>query len=466
MRAAIAATVAASALALLLSPTHPVLAAPASAQEAVYSFAFENADVAQVAEEVLGAIGARYSIDPSVSGKITFRIDQRLTRPQLLQAFEAALATSNIAIVPSGDTLVVTSQSKARSAAVVRPSTEGVRRAGYEVVAVPLSYAVPSEVAKALEAITGSDQVLYASDKLGLLVLAGSGAQLQSTLESVKVLDQGGLETSRLRWYELSQAPASQVAAELEDLLKAAGISSVRVAPLKRLNGIILIGTTDKVLSEVAQWMPRLDAPTSDAASSLWVYRPRNASAEALARTLNEVLGSQSTVQATQTTPSDRVRPSTSETVSSSSPASFSRTEAEDLVRAAVDKETNTLLVSAPAWRWVQIQRILAEIDRPQPQILIEGSVLEVSLRKEFRAGVDWSKLATGDGVSVRSIGNAQGSVGPTYPGFSVTFLEGDFAAAINALGSKTDVDVVSAESHWNRDINEKVQLMVAPIFA
>ena len=462
-RGAILALALAAAASPGLLTTAPAAAAATDAgREAAYTFAFQDAEISQVAAEVLGSLGLTFSVDPSVSGRISFRIDQRLTRAQLLQAFEAALAANNVVLVRQGDVLLLTARNKAKTAAAVRPAAEGRSRGGYEVVAAPVSFALPTEVAKALEAITGPGVVLSANDRLGLIVLAGSGPQLQSALESLKVFDQSGLEGSRIRWFELSQAPAAQVASELESLLKAAGVSSVRVAPLKRLNGLILFGSSNVALDQASNWVPRLDVPTKDTAASLWVYNPRNTSAEALARTLNAISSTQTQVE--QTGLSERSPSPRSAASSPSSPEIASTLSAsapvEEAVRAAVDKDTNTLLVSAPAWQWVQLQRVLAQIDRPQAQVLIEATVLEVTLRNEFRLGVDWSVMAASGRLQVSSVGSETGAIGPTYPGFSVTFLDSDVQAAISALGARTNVEVVSAPKIVTLD-NRTAHLLV-----
>jgi general secretion pathway protein D len=441
MPAAAALLVVGSALPAFAAPTRPASTAP---QEAAYTFAFQDAEITQVVQEILGDLGLKYSIDPSVSGKMSFRIDQRLTRAQLLQAFETALAANNVTMVRDGETLVVTSRTKAKSVAGVRPLGEGVHGVGYEVVAVPLSYAVATEVAKALDAIGGPGSVIYANDKLGLVILGGSGQELQSALETVKVFDQSGLQSSKIRWFELSQAPADTVANELETLLKAAGIGGVSVAPLKRLNGLIVFGRTSKALEEVSQWVYRLDAPTKDAVSTLWAYHPKNTSAEALSKTLNSLMASQGGVEpapsrlarATGLQTQGETAELTQQTVTASS---------DDFLRAAVDKETNTLLVSAPAWKWIKVQKILAEIDRPQSQLLIEATIVEVTLGSEFRLGVDWSVLSDSKKLSVQSNRTATGVVAPTFPGFSITYLGGDVQAALNALGTRTNIEVISA---------------------
>ncbi len=438
---------------LLSLSADPVLArqarpAPAARAES-YTFAFRDADVAQVVEEVLGgALSLTYTLDPGVTGKMSFRIDQRLTRPQLFEAIEAALAANDIALVREGESVKVVPRAKAKASSGIRSVGEVGRRAGYDVVAVPLSYASPTEVSKALEAMTASNTVLYANDKQGLLILGGIGSELQSALDVVKVFDRSGFENSRIRWFDLSQAPAGTVAIELDRLLQAGGMNSVTVVPLKRLNGLIVFARTGQALDEVARWVSRLDIVARDAGASLYVYRPRSASAEDLGATLGSVLNGQNdTAQggasrgdasAAATTTSNSVSPPTNGAWSSGR-------DGDDAVRIGVNKASNSLLIFAAPSRWVQIQRILDEIDRPASQVLIEASILEVRLSNDLKYGVDWSVLSNSGKLGVSSVYNDSGTVGPAFPGFSVTYLTSDIKAAISALGSKTDVEVVSA---------------------
>jgi general secretion pathway protein D len=443
--------VAASALSLGLGPlaSSPARAQAASAdREALYTFAFQDADIALATREVFEAIGVAYTIDPSVNGKISFRIEQRLSKAQLLQAFEAALAVNDVALVRNGETLLVTAKTKARSATGLRVLGDGSRNLGFELVAIPLSFAAPTEVSKALDAIAGKDLVVYSSDTLGLLVLAGGGQELKSALDTIQLLDQSGLQDTRLRWFDLSNASAATVASELETLGKAAGISGLSVLPLKRLNGIMVFARTQKALNDVTPWVYRLDTPTKNTASALWVYHPRNTSAESLGKTLGSVVGGQGGVEGSSGGASSAARPAAgaaeapAATVSS---AGGGASEGQEGVRVAVDKDTNTLIVFAPSWRWVQIQKILAELDKPQSQILIEASILEVTLGSNISLGVDWNVFANDRHLQVTSTAGKSSLIGPSYPGFSIAYLGTDVQAAINALGARNSVEVVSA---------------------
>jgi general secretion pathway protein D len=431
----------------------PATAAPHHAASGeTYSFVFHDADLKQVAQEVLGAAGVPYVIEGGATARLTFRIEQRLTREQLLAAFEAVLNAQGLALVRNGDQVVITPEAKAKGSAAIRRAGEPSSGSGYELVAVPLAYAEPSEVAKALEAISSSSPVVYANDKLGLLLLGGAGRDLKSTLETIKIFDQDAFADSKIRWFELNQGQATQVAAELDRIAQGAHLSGVTIVPLRRLNGIIVFARSADTLSELARWVTKLDAPGKDAGTGLFVYHPKATSAEALARTLNAVIGAQTTGEL-QSTTADYVGSRTGSTVAApitAAPAttttvSSSQTTAQpdDPVRIGVDKETNTLIVFASGARWVQVQRILTEIDRAPRQILIEASILEVTLGKTFEFGVDWKLVS--NNLTAGAINNKTGEVAASFPGLSVTYVDSNIEAAIRALGTRTAVEVMSA---------------------
>lgn len=424
--------------------TTPARAQPVASRGQDYTFAFQDAEIAQVVQAVLGEAGVTYAIDPGVTGRITFRIEQRLTRDQLTAALEAALAANGVAVVRDGGQLLITPQSKAKSSASIRRGAEGVGGAGYEMVAVPLAYAQPSEVSRALEAISGANTVLYANDKLGLLLLGGSGSSLKAALDALKIFDQSAFQATKIRWFELNQAEATIVAAELDRIVQGAGLVGVAVVPLKRLNGVIIFGRSGESLDELSKWVLRLDTPGKEAGSTLWVYRPRHGSAESMARTLSSVLATPGQYGTSSLTPGGAgASGGTTAPVNGTPTGAATYGSGADEVRIGVDKDTNTMLVVAPAPRWIQIQRILNEVDRPPRQVLIEASILEVTLGQQFKFGVDWS-LVSGD-FAIGSINNGSGAVGAVFPGLSVTYLRDDIRAAINALGTKTSLEVVSA---------------------
>jgi general secretion pathway protein D len=97
-----------------------------------------------------------------------------------------------------------------------------------------------------------------------------------------------------------------------------------------------------------------------------------------------------------------------------------------------------------------EIQTFLdAVMGSARRQVLIEATVVEVTLNDEFQAGVDWSRIAVGDGWSLSQNVLAT-TVGATQsPVISATYAnsnsERDISAAIKALDQFGEVSVMSS---------------------
>ena len=60
-----------------------------------------------------------------------------------------------------------------------------------------------------------------------------------------------------------------------------------------------------------------------------------------------------------------------------------------------VDKSGNNLLVSVSPKKLDDINAIIAEIDKPAIQIMLEAKLIEISLSDEDKMGLDWAKLSS-----------------------------------------------------------------------
>lgn len=437
------------ALTLVLAPVlaTPTLAAPAAASARIYTFAFKEADISLVAEEILGnSLGVAYRVEPGVSGKMSFSIEQRLTKAQLLVAFEAALSQYDVVMTQESETIVLKAR---KSASVGGPITTGANRAsgiGFQIRAVPVNYGSATEIAKALGTVSKADMVLYSSDKMGLILVGGRAEELDNAITTIALFDQSTLSDARIRFYPLSNAGAVTVAEELTGLLKASGTSSATLAPMRRLNGIFAFSQSPEVLDHIGQWVQRLDVPSQDPSIKSWVYHPHGASAENLAKTLMGLVG-------------NNLSDLSSNTAGTASVGFNSATSKESLVsleqggglfsdqgvRIMADKDTNSLIIYAPEAVRMRLQEVLAEIDREPMQIFIEASILEVTLTKDLGYGVDWSKIASHGDLTISNYTSNKTSFTPIAPGFSINYVGSDISAAITALSSQSKVKIVSA---------------------
>ena len=112
------------------------------------------------------------------------------------------------------------------------------------------------------------------------------------------------------------------------------------------------------------------------------------------------------------------------------------------------NRESGTMSVRTTAAAHGNIQRFLDQvINSVRRQVLIEATVVEVTLSDDFQAGVDWSRIANGNGWSLQQ--SLLGGTLGTTPFASATYQhsnnERDITAAIKALDSFGDVSVKSS---------------------
>jgi general secretion pathway protein D len=138
-------------------------------------------------------------------------------------------------------------------------------------------------------------------------------------------------------------------------------------------------------------------------------------------------------------------------------------------VRIVADESNNALLIYAPRREYEKVRSALQQLDVPPTQILIEASILEVTLTDEFSFGLQWAFHGGVDGgVNGGRTGtgifnpNASGGIGPQQPGFSYTIANraGQVQAVLNTLAQKNLVNVISSPSLMVLD-NHSAQIQV-----
>jgi general secretion pathway protein D len=124
------------------------------------------------------------------------------------------------------------------------------------------------------------------------------------------------------------------------------------------------------------------------------------------------------------------------------------------------DEDTNSLLVTAASKNFEKIKEILADLDRPVPQVLIKVLIAEVTHENTLDLGAEFSFLNL-DASKTR--GNTIGTnfnVAAQATGFMLKVLDGDFTAAIHLLAGVGKLDVLSRPYILTSD-NQQASIMV-----
>lgn len=263
---------------------------------------------------------------------------------------------------------------------------------------------------------------------------------------------------------------------------------AIRVMPIERINSILVVSPRAAYLDEARAWIERLDRPSDNSSEpQLFVYPVQNGSAKHLAEVLNGVFGGGQAGGATSgsgvapgltsgtgtTSPFGMQQGSTGFTGSSSGSGLFgggtalgsrqgsntnqaqggiSSSTLLNGVRIVADQINNAILVYGPRSEYNKIEASMRRLDAPPTQVLIEASIVEVTLSDGLEYGLQWyfndkqRNGLTGTGVLSTVDG---GILGGAVSGFSYTLRNsvGDVRAVLNALADKSLIKVISSPS-------------------
>ncbi len=123
-----------------------------------------------------------------------------------------------------------------------------------------------------------------------------------------------------------------------------------------------------------------------------------------------------------------------------------------DGIKVVADDSNNALLIYARRTDYRDIKDALRTLDVTPAQILIEASIIEVSLSGDLRYGLQWylqGGLGGGYEGSAQLNFSDQGGISPSQPGFSYSIANGvgTIRAVLNALAEKSLVQVISSPS-------------------
>ncbi|MDR1661274.1 MAG: type II secretion system secretin GspD [Azoarcus sp.] len=267
----------------------------------------------------------------------------------------------------------------------------------------------------------------------------------------------------------------------------------IRVVPIERLNALMVVTPRAHYLELVKTWIGRLDRPSEGSSESqLWIYPVQNGSAEHLANLLNGLYGDTSSAPNPFFFNNPGVAgglPHASRFMNSANGAnsgrlggggfgasggfgaqpsmmggnnngaSITQVALGENVRVVADPNKNALLIYANRRDYRRIEEALRRLDSAPTQVLIEASILEVSLGDDLKYGLQWyfqdkgkrgynghGGLYNNPAAAASAAVGTSGLAAPSAEGFVYSLLNsaGDIRVVLNALAEKSLVNMLS----------------------
>lgn len=446
----------------------------------------DRAEINEVSKLILGeTLGFNYVVDPRVQGTITLSSSRPLSSREVLDAFEAALRLNGAALIQTDGVAKVVALQEVLDGEMGAPDFNGDTSSGYGVSAIPLRFISPANMIELMDSFIARGGSVRASNIGNLVLVRGTASERKSLVEVVTSFDVDWMKSQTASIAILANSTPAEIVTKLEAVFAqdtgTSGNNALKVIPLERLNGVVIVSNSQAKVRRALTWVSRLDK-RSVTETNYYVYAVQNGNAESLAKILTstfidksdaaglsgEVAPDQPTVQLStgqsptsgqgqqpgedtqnqgeQAGKSDRqggevpTLPSEAATATTAKPADLSSG-----TRITPNPANNTIVIRATEKQYQRILATLRQIDSPSVQILINVTIAEVTLTDNLRYGVQ--AYFKGDGVTAGFFGGATDVINGAFPGFNFMGNIGNSRVVLDALSAVTKVRVVSSPS-------------------
>lgn len=401
-----------------IPPVQSAVTRDASKSEVAINW--ENVTLKDCIEVLSRDLGMEFIISPSVN--VTQEVSIRAgdvtawNRENKLELFDAILDTAGVQRIQRGRVWVF-------APADIRPVVQGGIDSslpdGQPVIGVlKLENISGTQAQQFLNTVGGKPQRVFAVGGSQNLMVIGTQAFLRQIEELLELVD---VPPSVMSHYVLHNADAEDVAGELTNIFYrqvGANGQPIRFFSVPRLNAVVAQNLAPGMMGQVEHWIQLLDKTDSLNERVTKVYRMQVIEAEQIGKTLSSLYSdlyqqaqlrerergktaTKITKASTPKAPAPSKTPTKGTTAkpattpkptngNGGSAGAASATMDEEVIILS-DKDTNTLIINAPADMHWEIEKTIQQLDQSRRQVLIETAMVEVVLDEGMDLGVEWA---------------------------------------------------------------------------
>ncbi|WP_279638768.1 secretin N-terminal domain-containing protein, partial [Pseudomonas aeruginosa] len=369
---------------LMLGTLSLPLATHANDQDGrLWTLNMKDAELRDLVSEVGEITGKTMVLDPRMSGKVTVQSTSAMDQDGIYSLFLSVLRSQGFAALDQGDRVLIVPVAEAKTKA---NRHSGRDSEAFVTEVLPLDNATASEVSAVVRPLVANDAYVAPSASSNALVVTDSANNVERIRQVVRELDDAGHKS--FTTLKLKHAWASEVAKTLSESVaqNGGGPNTAKAIGDARSNRVILVGPAT-LREQMARLARSLDVP-GDANDSTRVVRLHHSDAKQLEELLNGIgkrmeNGARGGKEGTQGSP----------------------------IMISADTSQNALVLMAEPAQLAMLDNVIAQLDRPRAQVLVEAAIVEVSGDINEALGVQWAARA-GDLAGGTNFGNSGMSIG------------------------------------------------------
>lgn len=343
-------------------------------KEQEISIDFDNVDIRVLVKFMSELTSKNFVVDRDVRGNVTIVSPKKLTVEEAYKVFESVLEVYGFTAVPAGNIIkIIPIRDAPVKTTETRLKQEAASPADRVITQViTLNYANPEELKKVLTPIVSKSSVIMAYPPTGMLVITDLLSSINRILGIVSALDVEGVQ-EQISVIPLEYGSAPELVKSLTVIFqqkvkirRGMDSASVQIVADERTNSVITLASENDTvrIRELIRLLDR-EAPRSEA--RVRVVNLQNADAESLAKVLMNLPSKDAKSQEQGKTPA----------------------LSKD-IQIVPDKATNSLVITAGKDDFRVLEEIIGRLDIPRPMVYIEALIMEVTVDRGFKLGVEW----------------------------------------------------------------------------
>jgi general secretion pathway protein D len=432
------------------------------------SIDFNNVDINVFIKFMSELTGTNFVVDQRVKGRVTIISPSKISLNEAYKVFESVLEVHGYTTVRAGDIVKIVPSPDARSKNITTLLREETADPEDKVITqlIPLKYADPDEIKRLFTPMVSKSSVILSYQPTNMMIITDVHSNIRRLLKILKQIDVPGIG-QEITIIPIKFADATKLVSLLNTVfkparkpVKGAPESTVTMVADERTNVIVLLANEVDSL-RIKQLITMIDKEAPRGKGKINVYYCENASAEELAKVLQEVPTQQAGA------PKGKVEAAV----------------IAGKVRISADKATNSLIIMADQEDYIVLEEVIKKLDIPRSMVFIESLIMEVDMDKSLDIGIDWQAFGDATIAGKKTVGGGSfsdnlvpsisgGTVVNPFSGGGFTlglitepvelagFTLSNISAIINAIKTEDEFRILSTPQVLTTD-NEEARITV-----
>lgn len=435
----------------------------------------------------------QFSVDKEVAGMVSIQVASEMTPEQIWRLLERLLWMNNAFLTYEDGIVWVRPNIKMPKEPKITISKHGESNVSVRVFR--LKSVEAKSVMESLKPFATDGGLVSEIQGQNSLLIIDNANNMQKLAEIIETVDRISDTDWHRALFPVENISPSRLRYELEQILTILGFpvagtgpaptttkgtgntnsnfGAIRMVPLDRIQGMLVMAATKDAIAEVGQWISLLDNSEHSGQEQLFVYQVENGLASDLGETLKAMFNVDLTIQAAKevsvsegkgrrTTAATTTRP-TSSGGTTTPVRSKTNDDAQQAGPGSVfeintkihaDDEQNRMMIRATPQVYSMMKAVLQRIDTVPAQVQLQVVISEVRLDDNMTLGAEFNYTAGNNMLGTRFQDmNIRGSktdenpkIAPTTNGFNYLFSSGDDKFAyLNMMAMKGKVEIVAS---------------------